>query len=47
MPRRSFEDSLVAERRFRRLNSPEQLEKVYQGMQFIDGVEVIRRKHAA
>ena len=38
---------LVAEKKFRRLNSPELLEKVYQGTEFIDGVEIIRRKRAA
>src|SRR5215470_2433221 len=38
---------LVAEQKFRRLNSPELLEKVYQGTEFIDGVEIIRRKRAA
>ena len=38
---------LVAEKKFRRLNSPELLQKVYQGTEFIDGVEIIRRKRAA
>jgi len=38
---------LIAEKKFRRLNSPELLEKVYQGTEFVDGVETIRRKRAA
>lgn len=38
---------LVAEKKFRRLNSPELLEKVFQGTEFIDGMEAIRRKRAA
>lgn len=31
---------LLAERRFRRLNAPELLEQVWQGVQFVDGVRV-------
>ncbi|MGA8057208.1 MAG: hypothetical protein WB999_03140 [Candidatus Binataceae bacterium] len=38
---------LVAEKKFRRLNSPELLEKVYQGIEFVDRVEIIRQKQAA
>ena len=31
---------LLAERRFRRLNAPELLAEVWQGVQFVDGVRV-------
>lgn len=38
---------LVAERRFRRLNSPEQLREVFAGVQYVDGVRVRNEVAAA
>jgi transposase-like protein len=38
---------LVAERRFRRLNSPELLKEVFAGVQFIDGVRARSEEAAA
>ena len=38
---------MVAQKRFRRLNAPELLAKVYAGVQYEDGVEVVREEAAA
>lgn len=38
---------LVAETRFRRLNAPELLKEVYEGVEFVDGVAVAKREAAA
>jgi len=37
---------LVAQKRFRRLNGPELLTKVYAGVRYEDGVEVTREEAA-
>ena len=38
---------LVAEKRFRKLNAPELLKEVYEGVEFVDGVAVARKRGAA
>ena len=38
---------LVAEKRFRRLNAPELLKEVYEGVEFVDGVAVAKKEAAA
>jgi hypothetical protein len=38
---------LVAERRFRRLNSPELLKEVFAGVQYVDGVRACNDEAAA
>ncbi len=38
---------LVAERRFRRLNSPELLKEVFEGVQYVDGIRACREEAAA
>jgi len=38
---------LVAERRFRRLNSPELLKEVFAGVQYVDGVRARSEEAAA
>ena len=37
---------LIAEKRFRRLNAPELLKEVYEGVEFVDGVAVGKKKEA-
>lgn len=38
---------LIAEKRFRKLNAPELLKEVYEGVEFVDGVAVSKKKEAA
>ena len=38
---------LIAEKRFRKLNAPELLKEVYEGVEFVDGVAVTKKKEAA
>ena len=37
---------LIAEKRFRKLNAPELLKEVYAGVEFVDGVAVVKKKEA-
>ena len=38
---------LIAEKRFRKLNAPELLKEVYEGVEFVDGVAVTKKREAA
>jgi putative transposase len=38
---------LIAEKRFRKLNAPELLKEVYEGVEFVDGVAVAKKREAA
>jgi transposase-like protein len=38
---------LIAEKRFRKLNAPELLKEVYEGVEFVDGVAVMKKPEAA